>query len=313
MNRAKLAYLARPYIHRELPGWGKILKFLKIEGVDNTNPQWRDAPVVSDRGKYHGYRVQLNLSDDSDRLTYFLGRYYDLDIQLLLDVVLQPGDTCIDIGANVGNMTLHAAYRVGPKGRVISFEPNPQCYQRICQVIAENHLAHVSVHNIALGEEPGRVTLKVLGGGTIMASLAIDSRVDTWVREEIEVEVVRGDDLIGKNLGEHVLLKADVEGYELYALRGFGRMIEHHRPMILIEVEPRYLKRAGADEYQLFNFVQSRGYKAYAVDLHLRFMRKPHLRLIPVDKAADLKSLSGDIDLFWLPEEETRFDPAKYF
>ncbi len=309
----KLAFLLRPYIRRELPGWGKLFHLLGIHGIDNTNPRWRDAPTVYDRGKVHDYRVRLDLSDDIDRSTYFLGRYYDLEIQLLLDAVLRPGDTCIDVGANVGNMTLHAAFRVGPKGRVISFEPNPQCYQRICEAVAENNLAYVTAHNTALGEEPGTVTLKVLGGGTIMATLAVDPEVDTWVREEVEVEVVRGVDRIGEDLGERVLLKVDVEGYELYALRGFERTIERYRPLILIEVEPRYLKRAGVDEYQLFEFFQSRGYKAYDVDLHLRFMRKPRLKLSPVKDVADLKALSGTVDLLWLPDEQTRFDPATYF
>ena len=55
--------------------------------------------------------MRLNLADDMDRITYFLGRgYYDLAVQLLLDSILKPGDTFIDIGAvNVGMTMLSIA------------------------------------------------------------------------------------------------------------------------------------------------------------------------------------------------------------
>ena len=75
--------------------------------------------------------MELDLSDDLDRMVYFLGRYYDLDLQLLLDELLRPGDTFINVGANVGYVVLHAASRVGPRGRVIAFEPQPGCCRKL--------------------------------------------------------------------------------------------------------------------------------------------------------------------------------------
>jgi hypothetical protein len=104
-----LPFLFRPYIRRELPGWGKLFHWLKLGGINNVNPHWRSAPTYTARGKWHGYRMKLDLRDDLDRSTYFLGRYYDSNVQLLLDRLLKPGDTLLDVGANVGSTTLHGA------------------------------------------------------------------------------------------------------------------------------------------------------------------------------------------------------------
>jgi hypothetical protein len=131
LRSASLCRLVRPYTVREMPGWGRLIDALGINGIDNTNPRWRRVPTVLARGKAHGYLMELDLSDDLERATYFVGRNYDLDIQLLLDVLLKPGNTFLDIGANVGMTTLHGASRVTSEGRVIAFEPQAACCRKI--------------------------------------------------------------------------------------------------------------------------------------------------------------------------------------
>ena len=46
MNSQRLALLFRPYIARELPGWGRLVDALGIGGIDNLNPRWRKAPTI---------------------------------------------------------------------------------------------------------------------------------------------------------------------------------------------------------------------------------------------------------------------------
>ena len=87
----KWAMLALPYSRFELPGWGKLLRQLGV--FDDA--QWRNAPQRTLRGKFHGYELNLDLTDWSDRQFYFTGRYYDLEGHLLVMTAVHPGDTFI--------------------------------------------------------------------------------------------------------------------------------------------------------------------------------------------------------------------------
>jgi FkbM family methyltransferase len=259
--------------------------------------------------------MELDLSDDLDRTVYFLGRYYDLDLQLLLDELLHPGDTFINVGANVGYVVLHAASRVGPRGRVIAFEPQPECCRKLRRNLELNGIEHADLHNCALGEQEDKLELKMLGGTSIMSTLCIDDTDARALRDRIEVQVLRGDDLVSGRVVGDLTLMVDVEGFELYVLRGLDRTIGQYRPPILIEVVPRYLRRAGTTVDEQFAFFHDRGYTGYVVSLRKRSLlplpkwQRSAFRLRPVPTPGDLR---GDMDVLWLPNEGGRFDPAPH-
>ena len=306
----KLPFLFHPYFLWELPGWGVLYRWLQIHGIDNVNHRWRDAPTVVCRGKHHHYKMRLRLCDDIDRATFFLGRNCDLEIQLLLNELLKEGDTFLDIGANVGRTTLHAARCVGISGRVIAVEPQPECCERIREGILDNGLKHIEVHNVAAGESEETLELKLLGGGTVMATLSIDEKVDgPNVRAAIQVAVVPLDQRIPADLPGRLIVKTDVEGFELYALRGLQQSIRRYRPTILTEVDPRFLVRAGVDALQLFDFLHDNGYSGYVIGLGRNWLRRPLLSLRPVETPEEL---DGDIDVVWVANDANHFDPAPW-
>src|SRR4051812_18642998 len=84
----KLAYALLPYTRRELPGWGRLFR---AAGLLRDN-WWSGTGSRQITGKLHGYQMVLNLDNWSDRHTYFVGRYYDLASQLLLQKSLRSGD-----------------------------------------------------------------------------------------------------------------------------------------------------------------------------------------------------------------------------
>ncbi|WP_146348266.1 FkbM family methyltransferase [Falsiphaeobacter marinintestinus] len=312
MTQPILPFLFRPYVRHEFPGWGPLSHSLGILGVDNTDPQWRQAGTRQTRNKRTGMLMELDLSDDVERESYFLGRYYDIEIQMLLDVLLKPGDTCIDVGANIGNFAMYAVHCVGSTGHVIAFEPQPDCCRKIDRHIAINDLSNVDLHNLALGAMPGSLELHVLGGGSIMATLAIDPEVDTNIRETIEVPVARGDDVLPQHLSGDVLLKIDVEGFELFAMMGMSDTITRHKPAILLEVEDRYLKRAGTSVRDLFTWLQDRGYQAWDVATTHSTLTGHRLTLGPVPDLAAFHAIDGTPDLLWLHKDQTTFDPSGF-
>jgi hypothetical protein len=66
--------------------------------------------------------IDLSLSEHMQRRLFWMG-YYNREIVALLDRIVRPRMVFIDVGANIGEITLVAAKRVGTSGRVISFEP----------------------------------------------------------------------------------------------------------------------------------------------------------------------------------------------
>ena len=117
--------VARPYVRRELPGWGKVLSL--VAGYQR-DWMWQGAPEKIVTGKLHGYKMHLALDGWwADRSTYFLDRWYDLETQLVLRDLVKPGSTVVDVGANRGMFALTASHTVGPTLAVLSvLEPNPK-------------------------------------------------------------------------------------------------------------------------------------------------------------------------------------------
>lgn len=74
MNYSQFTLLALPYARLELPGWGQLLKKVGVY----RNELWEHTLTRTIRGKWHGYLMTLDLSNWSERQTYFLGRFYDL-------------------------------------------------------------------------------------------------------------------------------------------------------------------------------------------------------------------------------------------
>jgi FkbM family methyltransferase len=309
MSYPRLPMLVRPYLWNGMPFAGRVFKWLGLGGIDNVNPRWRGAPTKLGRGTYFNYLMELDLCDDVERFVFFRGHYYDIEPDLVIDAILKPGDTFIDAGANIGMITFHAASRVGPQGRVFSFEPQKSCCEKIKRQIARNNIKQIALHNIGLSDRPGMLTLNVLGGGSIAATFAINEAVDgPGVREKIEVPIARGDDIVGDQVVGNLLIKADVEGFELYVLRGFEKTIARHRPPILIEMEPTFLKKAGVDESEVFAFFRERDYRGYNVSLIGRWKSRRML-LRPLARPEDHNSRN---DVLWLPATGDRFDPSPY-
>ena len=294
MGHPKLASLALPFARWELPGWGKLLR---AAGVYD-NDRWHDAPHRAVRGKFHGYRMRLNLANWSERQTYFLARYYDLPTQLFLRAALTPGETLIDAGGNIGMISLLGSRLVGPAGRVITFEPNPDAADRIRQFVADNAIANITLHQAGLSDTPGQFTLSVITAHTGMGTLAEpepDQQGLVSVRHTVDVR--RGDDGVGPDLAGPAVIKMDVEGYECRAMRGFASTIARLKPAIVTEVSDPHLRRAGNSARELFDLLHDHGYRSYDLGVRRRtlgFGNRPTLT------ALDAPRPDHEGDVGWL-------------
>ena len=306
MSYPKLAMLALPWSRLELPGWGKLLSAV---GVFDDG-RWKGAPQRIIRGKLHGYRMRLGLSEWSERQTYFLGRYFDLGTQHFLMHALAPGDTLIDVGGNIGMITLLGAHRVGPAGKVVTVEPNPDAADRIEASLGENSIANVTLHRVGLSDQPGRFTLSVITAHTGMGTLAdVEEQHKPLVSARHEVEVARGDDVIGPTpLPGAVTMKMDIEGFECRALRGMTQTLRRHKPAIITEVSEHHLRRAGASSKEMFELLRGEGYRSYLLTSGRRGLRHK-LRLEPLDAPVT----DNDADVAWIVPGTVQEDRLRPF
>lgn len=171
---------------------------------------------------------------------------------------LRPGQTVIDIGANIGVFSLRASRIVGPKGRVISFEPISQSCAVLRKNAELNHCKNMVIIEKALGDTAGTIKIRTSG------HLSSASIMNSDFVHETEVGLTTLDQEI-KRLGLCSVdtIKMDIEGAEPLAIRGMGSVISTYHPMILFENGP-----AGEATCQL---LESLGYEIGNYDCDQRW------------------------------------------
>lgn len=179
--------------------------------------------------------------------------YVDRIERRLLKNVLFPGAVVVDAGANIGIYSQVLSRCVGPTGVVHSFEPSPENFKRLQS--ATRKLANVCLSQAALGECSGRSRLY------LSDKLNVDHR--TYSTEEdsrrtVPIDVIALDDYFKP--GQRVdLIKLDIQGYELHALRGANRVLADNSDLkMLVELWPYGLKQAGVNWVELLDSLQNK-------------------------------------------------------
>ena len=165
--------------------------------------------------------------------------YADRAERKLLRTILSPGDVAVDAGANIGIYTRFLSLCVGPIGCVHSFEPSPENFRRL--QAATRKLPNVRLSQAAVGESSRRSRLY------ISDKLNVDHRAylpEGESRHTVPIEMIALDDYFKP--GERVdLIKMDVQGYELHALRGANRVLaDNPAAKLILELWPYGLRQA---------------------------------------------------------------------
>jgi FkbM family methyltransferase len=220
---------------------------------------WTVSPLV--RVRRLGLRLDLDLRDNLQRALYATGTYEPALVRFLHDE-LRPGDVMVDVGAHIGVHALTAAARLRGLGggTVVAFEPAHDSAARLRAAAARNRL-EVAVVEAALGAGPGTADLRadpaydiadagvrsLHGHGTRVQTVRVTT-FDAWAAE---ARLERLD-----------LVKLDVEGAELEALRGMAGALGRLWPRALVvEVKRRVLERAGVDGDEVREYLDRLGYE----------------------------------------------------
>src|SRR5262249_28338799 len=140
-----------------------------------------------------------------------------------------PGMTVVEVGANIGLLTVPFARLVAPGGKVIAFEPQRIVHQILCGNLALNALTNVFAQNSAIGSECGCITVPPID----YAQTGNFGGVSLRGRNEGEsIPLLTIDSL---SLDRCDFMKIDVEGMELDVLRGAARTLARFRPILYLE------------------------------------------------------------------------------
>ena len=147
----------------------------------------------------------------------WIDKEYQYTANIFFSDYLKFGDAVIDIGANIGTVTLESAVKVSSKGRVYSIEPNKKIFKFLAENIKLNNLQNVKIFNVALGEKNDSV---------IFSSKRSDVLNSVSITEEgEEISLCKLDDL-PINESKINLMKIDVLGYEKFVFGGAKKILE---------------------------------------------------------------------------------------
>jgi FkbM family methyltransferase len=203
---------------------------------------------------------EADLSSTLEWHLWAFGRY-EPHFADLFDILVRPGDRCVDVGANVGVHAVRLARLVSPGGEVIAIEPDPDVMRRAEQNIALNQLSNVRLVNAAASDQAGELTLYRPGESDTNRARASLLRYSYLTGDTITVPVLTVDDVCG---GDRVaLIKIDVEGHEESVVRGAARVIDRDAPAVIFEHAPELIDSGARSP---FEWLAARGYVMFAVE-----------------------------------------------
>ncbi len=202
-----------------------------------------------------------------------IGKSFEADILQVFVGLIRPGSVILDIGANVGLYSLLGSELVGPEGRILSFEPEPNTYEVLLKNLSVNRINNVSALPMALSERNGMVVLAVpeevkakfeYGDSYLSMKPADDDKSPAAIPCRRLDEV-----LVEMNIAKVDVIKLDVEGAEYLCLCGAERLLKGvQKPVILLECDEILSRRFGHSVFDTLLLLHQHGYACEQIGLH---------------------------------------------
>lgn len=178
-------------------------------------------------------RLSLHLKAWVDWNIYCLGMY-EANLARFFLRTLRPDSIVMDVGAYIGQYTLLAA-KYAPRGRIVAIEAHTHSFNRLQNHVSRNNLPNVELLNLAAGAKVGKMAFALSSDAS--TSGLVSPKESSW-RQTVTVDVAPLDEIATQlRLGRVCLVKVDVEGGEGEVLRGAQDLLQHHRPVWIIEID----------------------------------------------------------------------------
>jgi len=226
--------------------------------------------------------IWLYPNDGVARLTYYFG-YHEPEVFDFLHSYLREDMVFLDIGANIGTVTLFAAKRVGVGGKVYAFEPQCQTYQRLVTNLQLNGFRNVVAEPFAIGESQKNVVMRATSD-TAKSYVRYTTDFSSHERQSgfDQCQMISLDDYFSRNALRRIdYMKVDVEGWEYNVLLGGQKLIRRYAPPIIqLELYDEFLARSGSSKSEVRRLLSELSYRLFELS-------KGCPKLVPVPACQD--------------------------
>jgi FkbM family methyltransferase len=213
-----------------------------------------------DKRLHNGAWMRVCPAEHIQQQLFWYG-YYEKDAVLTWETLINDTDIVIDIGANTGYYSLIAA----PRARqVIAFEPSKKIRIQLQENVRRNNYNNIKIESYALSDHTGQSELYAApAANTGMTSLLPP---ENFGGDKEIVPVTTLDEwIITQQLPTIRMIKIDVEGAEWKVLSGMKAILEHHQPLLLVEVIEELLAKFGNSVAAVYELLGKYGYSAYEI------------------------------------------------
>jgi FkbM family methyltransferase len=213
-----------------------------------------------------GVTYDLDLSQGIDFAIY-LGGMFERSTAAVLSKLTEPSSLVLDIGANIGAHTLRLANLVGPKGRVMAFEPTDFAFRKLRRNLDLNPslVSRVETFHCFLTASDGTsVPSAIYSSWPLSVEAGLHPK---HLGREMQTEAAQArslDSILNERADRKVqLVKLDVDGFECDVLRGATSLLRDIRPIFVMELAPYVLEERGATLDELLSHFIPNGYRFY--------------------------------------------------
>ena len=228
----------------------------------------RPPLVLADR---RGLRFELESEQEKEQFLLHAGHFEGREIDFLASY-LRPGDTVLDVGANIGAFTAALARAVAPDGAVHAFEPHAPSRRRLERTVELNALEGVTVSPLVVGNDRSPVELATYGPGYESWTTTVPRAIDIPGRTLVPTGATRlASTSLDLYCAEHgieriAVLKIDVEGGEPAVLGGARGLLGRGAvDIVLVEVSDNTLP-AGTRSSEVLAGLEESGFRTYVLE-----------------------------------------------
>jgi FkbM family methyltransferase len=216
-----------------------------------------------------GCQIAGNTRDIIGQYIYYFG-VWEPHLTRWISQRLAPGDTFIDVGANVGYYSLLASRLVGESGTVVAIEASPRIFRALKDNLVRNRVQNVRAVNVAVSDRQGVSRLfQGPDSNCGLTTIVEEESSKNDCQFECEVNTAPLSDLLTPQDIQHArLIKIDVEGAEWPVVVGLAPLLHCGRPdlEVVVEVSPQRLAHHGKRSEDLLKVFQEAGFQAYRLE-----------------------------------------------
>lgn len=244
-------------------GWEIFLRGIEFASVQPWHPTALPISDAADviRGTVGTFLIP-HLDEQIGRSIKNTGIWAKHDIDFF-ESKISSGDVVLDIGANIGHHSVYFSKKVGPGGKVFSFEPQVEMFRFASANLVINQCHNTKLLQTCLGNECGDVRLSPLSynlvanfgalgvslpgedGGELVPVATLDSLI-----ESSKIDIERLD-----------FIKIDVQSFEIFVLLGAVNTIKRFKPKIFLEISPYWMEKRGYSYEEIYKLLFDMNYK----------------------------------------------------